>query len=289
MADLADVSTALVNLASAALYPSGVSSPTATSPVTGTICDIRRGWPLPQVVDAAMAAQQVLVTVHPEAGMARETSRYPLEWTGPLPAAPTLTVSVSGSAVTWAGVPAPGQLTGVLVDGAPYAYAVLAGDTLTSIAANVAGLVSGAASVGATATFPTTRVITARVVATGPQSLEVRRQDQGFCVSAWCATPTARDQVAAAIDGAVAGLTRNGNLSMFLLLPAGNFGWIRYRGTREIDTAEKATIYRRDLAYMIEYPTEQIQTFAEVLFGTLTVSTQDALARATGTILTVST
>lgn len=64
MADQADVETALVQIASAALYPQGTTGPS----ICGTLCRVYRGWPTPAGLDADLAAGAVNVSVYPVDG-----------------------------------------------------------------------------------------------------------------------------------------------------------------------------------------------------------------------------
>ena len=133
MADESDVETALVTLCSAALYPSGVNSPS----VPGPDCRIYRGWPNSAALDADLTAGRINVTVFPVPRHARTTTRYTQIWSG-TPAQPTLTASVSGTSVTFGGTADLGQVAGLLADGQSYAYRTQTGDNPALVAANLA-------------------------------------------------------------------------------------------------------------------------------------------------------
>ena len=135
MADEADVEVALVNVVAAALYPNGISG----ASVPGPDCRIYRGWPISAALDADLAAGTVNVTVFPSAGMGRTMTRFMEQWIG-APAVPTLTTSVAGTTVSFAGSADVGQIAGILVDGASYAYRTQVGDTPASVAANLASM-----------------------------------------------------------------------------------------------------------------------------------------------------
>ncbi len=268
MADLSDVETALVTLISAAVYPTGTGNPSAV----GAPCRIYRGWPEATALNADLAAGTMNVTVFADPGLTRNTSRY---W--PVPqqistVAPTVTVTVSGAVVTIGGTVTAGNVVGIAYGGSAQmtgvAYAALSSDTPATIAAAIAGLTPGAAATGAVVTMPSPLNVTGAVMVPQQASIEVRRQDQGFRISCWCNTPATRDTTAALIDNAIAGLRdANGNLTRFMPILPGASGWIRYLRGYVNDVPTKDTLWRRDLSYMVEYPTTNISVDPAVLFA----------------------
>jgi hypothetical protein len=260
MADQSHVETALVALTSAALYPQG----TGSASVAGLDCRIYRGWPNSAALDNDLRNNVINVTVFPSHGSGRLTTRYVEEWVGS-PAQPTLTASVSGVTVTFAGSADPGQVAGILVDGQSYAYRTQAGDTPASVAANIAVLARATRIVplfGTSITLTGAGELRARVVADAPVQKEVRRQEQVFQVTCWCPTPATRDTAAAAIDQALAALS-------FIDLDDGTQGRLLYSGTTVFDQSEDALLYRRDLLYSVEYATILTSPAPAMLFGDL--------------------
>ena len=135
MADQSDVEIALVNAVSAALYPNGTSEPaflgrTAASIAVGRI---RRRW-MP-IWRPARSTSPYSPAAAP-AGIPRATPNNGRAQ----PAQPTLTVAVDGTSVTFGGSADVGQIAGILVDGASYAYRTQAGDTPQLVAANLAAM-----------------------------------------------------------------------------------------------------------------------------------------------------
>ena len=255
MADQSDVETALVKMVSAALYPNGTSA--ASSP--GPDCRIYRGWPNSVALDADLAAGKINVTIFPGGGTCHTTTRYAEQWTG-APAQPTLTVAVDGTSVSFAGTANVGHVAGILVDGTSYAYRTQAGDTPQSVAANLASLARGDSIVhlsNSTLTIAGAGNLLARVVADASVHQEVRRQEQGFRVTCWCPTPTARDVVATAVDQAL-------STQRFIALSDGTSGRLTYAGNTVYDQSQNARLYRRDLTYNVEYPTIVSNTLPSV-------------------------
>ena len=263
MADQADVETALVGLADAALYPNG----TGTTSVPGPDCRIYRGWPNAAALDADLRAGKVNVTIFPAPGTGRVSTRYVQAWSG-TPTTPGLTVSVVGNIVTFGGVGGPGQVAGVVIDGVAYAYRLQLGDNPALVAANLAVLVRAdrpAQVTGSTLSLPGAGLVLARVIADAPAQQETRRQTQLFRITCWCPTPAIRDATAGAIDLAMAQL-------QFITLADGTEGRLIYGGTSVFDQSQDALLYRRDLLYSVEYATILTESQPAMLFGSLGVN-----------------
>ena len=257
MPDQAEVEEALAATVAGALYPLGAGLASAV----GNVCRVYRGWPTSAALEADLAAGVVHVTVQPMAGSLRDTTRFAAEWQGVAPVS-TLTVAVNGEAVTFSGLAAVGQVVGVLVDEATYAYRVRARDTLGVVAAVLAELVRAerpAALQGDGFILPGGVGIVARVVTDGAGGTELRRQRVGFRVTAWCPDPGVRDRVAGCVDLALANLQ---------FLDVGGWGcWLQVLGGSVVDEGSAAGIWRRDLLYSIEYPTVLLGSLPSMLFG----------------------
>lgn len=289
MADLADVERALVStiatvlfsssyqpgayqasLATAPWPPAGPgASPPASVPV---VVRLYRGWPESETLQADLAAGKAHVSVFPLDGVTRDTSRFwPLEMqTASIPA--TLTTAVSGVAVTIGGSVTAGNVVGIQLGPTrqiqAYAYVAQASDTLASVAAAMAAKIAGASVSGSVITLPNHDNLTAGSFALQPTLTEVRRQMQGFRVSAWCPTPAARDAVCSIIDSGLAGLKdAYGNLTRFLTLPDRSTAWLKYQHTGSNDYPTRDRVWRRDLCYGIEYPTTLAEQDPTMLFG----------------------
>jgi hypothetical protein len=260
MADESDVEAALVALASAALYPNGTNA----ASVPGADCRIYRGWPNAAALDSDLRAGLINVTVFAGEGSGRVSTRYVEDWISS-PATPSLTGTVAGNSITFAGTANIGQVAGILVDGRSYAYRTQAGDTPASVSANLAALARADTIVqlsGASLTIPSAGDLLARVVADAPAQREVRRQLQNFRVTCWCPTPAGRDSAAVAIDQALATTT-------FIQLADGTLGRLTYGGTTIFDQSQDALLYRRDLLYAVEYATIVAASLPAMLFGDL--------------------
>jgi hypothetical protein len=270
MADISDVIGAIVTLVAAAAYPSGTGSPS----VIGADVRVYEGWPLPQQLDTDLAAGKAHVSLWalPDDQV---TSRYlnDGETTVSISTA-KLQMTVSGQTITLAGtIPGaddPHTLV-LLVNGKPYAYAVLTTDSLATAMASLADLVAvdvpGASSSGAVITLPTTgRVGAARVAVTGTYSRVLRTQTRSVQITVWASSPALRSTLASAIDVALAD-------TRFLVLSDQKARLI-YRRTIVVDKGQKEQAYRRDLIYSVEYSTTVVKKTTTVAVQTINTSVQ---------------
>jgi hypothetical protein len=266
MADQSDVENALVSAIATTLYPNGQ----AVASVIGSGVTVRvyRGWPVSTALHADLTDGIINVSVFPS-GEARATTRYPTSWTVTTATKPTLTVSMAGNAITFAGTTAAGQMAGISVDGATYVYLVQSGDTTAFVAAALAAQLIAAGLLvqvsDATVTIPSAARLFARVEQAQNAYQETRRQKQSFRISCWCPAPLLRDQVASTIDAAIAS-------TPFLSLADGTSARITLAGGATIDQSENATLYRRDLIYAADYATTLTAAQPAMVFGTGTLS-----------------
>ena len=258
MADISDVEQALADTITSILYPGGA----AESSILGVFCRVYRGWPNSATLNGDLSAGAVNVTVVSDNDSGRATTRYLPEW-HTVASLPGAAASSAGQTVTMSGHPSVGDVVGVLVDGAVFAYRVLAGDTPSLVAANLNHLIQGdrpAILRGSTVSVPGANSIVVRVVRDNSTAFESRRQEKDVRVICWCPTPPIRDLVATALDEALCGKS-------FLELPDGTSGRIVYRNTAGYDQSQNALLYRRDVLYTVEYPTMTVVQQPSMLFG----------------------
>ena len=264
MADLADVETTLVGLATNALYPRGLTE----SSSVGADCRVYRGWPAPAGLDTDLKAGRVNVTVFPDSTPGQTLTRYPSDWQGS-PVRPTLSGAVLGNTVTFFGTADFGQIAGIMFGNRSFVYRTVAGDTTGSVAANLAARIRVTQIVGlsgSTLTIPGASNVIVRIVADGPAFREIRRQSHDFRISFWCPSPMLRDSAPSVVDSALAALT-------FIDLPDTSRGRIAYKNTAVFDQSQSANLYRRDLLYVVEYPTIASISSPAMIFGDLALNT----------------
>jgi hypothetical protein len=261
MADISDVESALVALISGAVYPNGTSSPSAiVANGTSLNCRVISGWPIPGQIDADMTAipPVLTVSVYPQTGMEKNTTRFPRDWYTPVVTVPTLTATVSGLTVTIGGTVTAGHFVTIHAGGLAFSYAALSSDTLTTVAAAlqalVAGSMSGSSVAGSVITFPATmggRLI-ARTGAPSASFCEVGRSNQRFCITIWASNNAARVAAAKAIKPVL-------DFTDFVALPDNYSGELKYESSTDVDRMNKSSVSCRDLYYWVEYPTTLTQ------------------------------
>lgn len=260
MADLSDVMSALVTLIDGVMFPNGDGS----ASIIGSCIRIFPGWPNPQQLAADLAAGTCEISVYPRPEE-RNTTRYPQQFQEQSRNTALLTLAVVNQTVTVAGtIPAAGNQHNlvVFVNGVPYVYAVQPSDTLTTIAAALAALivvnvVGTTSSVGVIALPSSARIGVVRVGVTGTALKEIRRQERLFQIGIWADTPAHRDAIAKALDAALAALP-------FFALVDGSAARLIYKSSPMSDMFEKTGLYRRDLFYIVEYPTTQSEVETQV-------------------------
>jgi hypothetical protein len=267
MSDVIDVQNTLVNIVAAAVYPNGTGQPSVGN------CDIRvyPGWPTASKLDADLNVGIAHITVFPTNTESNKT-RYPRDWVPQAIPPASITVALSGQAITIGGaVPTPFVSHNVMamVNGLPYVYPVVPTDTINSIAAALAALIPGAAASGATITTASTSSVTAaRVGVVGTSIREIRRQERVFQITVWANTPALRDTIGSAFDIALAN-------TEFLTMPDGYGARLTYRSSHVVDALQKAKLYRREFMYSVEYATTETRSDAQITQGQLNVALQD--------------
>lgn len=256
MADLSDVENVLVSLITQIVYPNG----TAADSAVGQPCRVFRGWPIPANLDADLKADVVNISVFPLDGE-QNVTRFSTDWTVIPSPRITLTMSVSGTAVTIGGRVCCPLNAAIVVDGTAFIYPLQAKDTPTSVATALAVLINttfAASSNGAVVTVPGATKLEARLGTVANIVQEIKRQKKPFRITIWCNSPLIRDTVARLLDPALASLTD-------IALGDGTAGRIRYVRTHPEDGAQKSMLYRRDLVYSVEYGTIISQRAATII------------------------
>lgn len=249
MADLDDVLGALVKLCSAALYPVPGEGCVAGLPIK-----IYSGWPVPQTLNADIAANRAHVSVYPR-GEERNTTRFP-KTSQTLALNPvTITLDVLNNTITVGGVVSTPQICVVVVGNNQnaYTYPILNTDTINSVAIGIAASIPGATSLNGVVTVPGATLLKAQISVPGLSITEIRRQDRLFQISVWAPTPESRTAIAKVIDPYLTDIER-------FTLPDQSSARIIYKGSPITDGIEKSAIYRRDFLYSVEYATTKIET-----------------------------
>ncbi len=264
MADQSDVEIAIQSIVATALYPNGTSEESAV----GLTCRVYRGLPMAPVLDVNLAEGVVNVTVN-ASGETKNTTRYPRIWQSTFDIPNRLSVTLTDQTLSFSGACDLGQLVGIGVNGAVYAYAVQAHDTPATVASNMAAMLRTAGWIteytGTSITLPQAYMLSGRVVVGAGALQEIKRQEQMFEISLWCPDPASRDAVAPVIDQALA-------LRPFIALSDGSNARLVFVSSHSSDANDNATLYKRCLIYSAEYPTTIAQMTPAMLFGVCHVS-----------------
>ena len=262
MADQANVEAAIVSIIANALYPNGDASPSSV----GYSCKVYRGWPKSPTLNEDLLDNIAHVSVYTAGTPAKNVTKYPRIWQSISSNNGTLSVSMDGIIAVFSGSCSAGLLAGVMVDGQTFSYAVQANDSPQTVASNIAALLREA---GWIVDYSDSRICVpqavhflARVVSGSGVMKEIRRQEQGFKVSVWCSSPLMRDVIIPVVDGAL-------SEKKFIALVDGSYGRIRFENEVTVDNSEDAELYRRDLVYMVEYPTTILKSDPAMLFATI--------------------
>ena len=257
MADLSDVSNALVTLVTGVVYPNGTSQPS----ITGNPVLVYSGWPNLTQLKTDLQAGKAHVSIFPSTSHQRHTNTTFSDWTVATPPANTLALSVTAQTIMVNGTVSTPQNAVLLVDGRAYVYAVQASDTPASIATALAALVAvdqPATAAGAAITIPNATYISPRVGGVGTVQRETRRQERTFLISTWANGAAPRDLIAGKVDAVLSGIVR-------LTLPDQGAALRYKRGHQHDDLANG--IYRRDLRYAVEYATIVTDTAYQIATG----------------------
>jgi len=253
MADISDVSAALVSLIAQTLYPNG----TGQQSLAGLPVMIYEGWPTQDTLDKDLRAGKAHVSVFTTPNV-RNTTRYMKRWVPVVAPVQTLTLTIAGRTITVGGTVATPQIVMAMVNYLPYVYVVQASDTLTSIATGLAAFIPGATNSGPVITVPASAMLTAaRVGAQGTSIMEIRRQERIMMMAVWADTPAHRRAVAEPVDVALAN-------TAFLTLTDQTQARVIFRSDRVDDALQKAKLYRRDLLYSVEYATTISETETQI-------------------------
>lgn len=264
----AEVETALATMALTAITISPPPPP-YTEPFPWPV-RAHRGWPLPASLSASLVAGCLTVTTRAKAGTWRDTTRWPAEWRTETNA-PTLAASVTDDTAFFAGTGGAGQVVGVACDGQSWSYRCRDGDTPALAAASLAQLIRPtrlAIASGGTLRLPGATDLMARTGADAVASRELRRQQQVFEVTLWCAAPEVRDWAGGLLDLAI-------TETPFLGVD-GEACRMLGEGCADDDGSEVARLYKRVVQLRVEYPTLEYMVQPMMLFG---VAVQDGSAQ----------
>ena len=259
MADTSDVENALKAIVIGVVYPNGTLQPS----IAGVTVGVERGWPTANDLDTELGAGQAIISIFPPPGLERNTTRYPRQESRIAKPVHTLTATVAGNTITIGGTVAiPQNVIALCGNRFLFPYSVQQGDTLDTIAANLAALIAaqfpGTDAAGSVITVAgNPGILQARIASTAQVATEQSLQEKTYWITCWCPTPAMRDILAPAIDVA---------LKQYDFIVVGteqSRARIRYARSNTSDEGQKVQIYRRDLVYTVEFGTFTIASAPE--------------------------
>ncbi len=268
MADVEDVSDALVSLIGAYLSgndPASVVTPAdfiasselsaSSFPLTGAQTDVFSGWPLPDELKAALGAGGVQISIYPIPGSAAQRNRHMRDWQRQGPSNITTIATINAGLLYLSGSIVLPLNASVTIRGVTVNYAAVLGETLESLAENIAaGFTAAGIQVsvaGSTLTFDDGDPIKAALGGQGFLIREAAREEQIFQITVWAPTRALRRDTAKAFEGPLMSLDRFG-------LPDTSVATLRFMKVMINDHSELENCYRRDLWFRVEYPYTEI-------------------------------
>lgn len=255
MADISDVLDVMAQLVTTAVYPNGSGQPS----VANVQVTIEEGDPIRSQLDQDILNGNAHISIFPT-NIVRDVTRFEREFLISEKIAPTIILTISNNQVQVTGTVVLPQSVMLIVNKTGYAYTLQAGDTLNSIATNLAANTPNAGAFGNTITISGNIYSLQAEVATPYTAVEeIRRQEQVITISIWSPTPAIRSALGSAIDQYVGAQFR-------VLLPDNLYGllWF-YPRAREDDGNQDSLIYTRELNYKMQYATTITKTYTTIV------------------------
>ncbi|GBQ46071.1 hypothetical protein ACM0P6_02110 [Komagataeibacter sucrofermentans] len=269
MADIATISTAIAGALTAALCPEGRSA----SSCTGRPVIIRRGGLTQADLGNALhtlheGCDFITIADTPES-WSRLDEPLGRPWRMENTQAATVSISIANGTVTLGLAPdtVPSGTVGLRVQGLAgitgagcCLHRAQSGDTAASIAARLAAMVPGAVAQEGNITLPTS--VTAQAINAGTATARcvARRQQQMFVLTAWSASPVARDALGQAMADALA-------LTDWLVDANSSTFRIEAREASNDDTAMNRGIFARPAHYLVTFDTDLTRSMPLMLAG----------------------
>jgi hypothetical protein len=245
MATSRDVQNNIATLIDAVIYPNGHAQPS----ITNTLVKISVGWPISEQLDIDLANGNSQISIFTYGKSGKNTTRFQRIWHTVSVDLATIEIDIVGNQITLSGTPVDTQAVVVVLNGEPFGYAIQTGDTLTTIALEVAALLPDAVALGTIITINGELLeLEARIARSAEITQEIKRQKELFGVSIFSASPLDRDILGDAVDVELARVVR-------LFFPDTTQALIWWKNREEIDKFEKNISYGRILIYSVEYPT----------------------------------
>lgn len=268
MPDAWQVEQMFVDQIGSFLYTAGGYQPltVATSDVLNQPFRLYRGWPVDNPLVNDLLAGVTNVSVFSMPGQ-RNTTRFLRQMMNQVAQVPepTMLASLNGNTITFSGTTSISELISVSVaHDAGMAIRLTANDTPQSVAQTFASGLPNATASNGVLTLNTQKQIGVVLGMDVTMLREVHRQCGIWKVTIWAPNPQLRDQFCSLIDPSLQ------NLDRFFFADGSCSGPIVGAGFLVDDVPEKQHLWKRDLHYEVEYPTDYqsivpVMTLGEVV------------------------
>lgn len=235
---------------------------TATANIAARKIYIYAGDPLKQNLDNDLRNGDINIAVFAQKGMTRNTTRIRDLYADPIIDAATIILDVVGNTITVNGSVTAGQVSVAIVNSIGYAYMAQTGDTLNTIATQLASLIPNASALNNVITINNTYDIQARVSVPGTMRRVLQSEEGIFRVR--IIVPTAYQAIRELIGKTIQLAFLKLEPRYYLEMPDGVSASIRAKGIDEINTYEFDLALMRDYLYLIEYHSVDVEEFQTI-------------------------
>jgi hypothetical protein len=238
------------------------------SDILGLSFRLTRGWPVDNQLVADLNANPSVtnITVFSQPGQ-RNTTRFLRQTMNQVTQVPepTLIPDVVGNTVVFSGTGSASEIISVTYGNVAGASIRLTNsDTPVTVAQKFATALSNTSALNGVLTLPSPPGVAVGMDVT--MLREVHRQCAIWRVTIWASKPEYRDEFASLIDPNLQGLDR------FFFADGSCSGPIVNAGTYVDDVVEKQKLWKRDLLYEVEYPTDTVSIVPVMTLGDLNVN-----------------
>lgn len=255
MASILEVQTTLKTLITNVIYPNGIAQPS----IIDNDVIIMLGYPVKGSLDSYMKDGKVAVSISTVEKMDRNTTRYSKRWHNiNVPNANVVLTVGNDFVITVSGTPTNNEIATIVTSSETASYQITDLDTLDDIAAALGAQLTGAVVVNNTIFVSGETFFKVGVAVKALAAKEIKRQQKIFCVTLWSPNEVFRDQLGEAVDVYLSDIER-------FVLPDDFFARIIYNGTVDMDSIQQHRIYKREIEYLIEYPTTITEEFTTLV------------------------
>jgi len=262
MASILDVQQKLQDMIEPIVYPNGTGSPS----IVNTDVKIVQGYPVKNTLDDYLRNGSIFISISSVEGMDKNTTRYTKRYHQINVPTPTVTVDIDNETnlITINGVAGNNQVCVVQTSVEVATHQAVDGESLNDIAEALGIQLTGAVVIGNTISVPGEPHIKGGTSVKATSAYEVKRQQKKFSVTIWAVNYDSLDVLGEAIDSYLSDIER-------FILPDDFYARIIYNGTLNLDSFQLHRLYKREIEYLIEYPTTRTEEFSTLVVTDLQI------------------